>query len=467
MNTDKIFRNYHQIKEQFNTELYKITTRSWFYGNEITNIYNFPIPTNNNYIVGIVSFGGGLFGTVTGDTSTNTGGILTNGDAQNYWTSLGISNMPKVVIKTIGGALNNTSDFNSSVENTIDVENVGMCCPTSKLTIVLYIAPNRLNSFTSVLNTILNDTTYPVNAISISWGAPEVYYGNTLLTQINNILLNAVNANINITVASGDNGSSDGLFGNNCDFPSSSPNVIACGGTTLICPTHVYNSNTIETAWSSGGGGISSIFNKPSYQSSITGSKRNTPDISLVADPNTGVLYLINGSYYIVGGTSIVAPMYAGFIAASYTTKYINPIIYNSGSLSCHDIISGSNGAYRAKVGYDNCTGFGTLNGTNLTNIIKYNININTTAIRLTKNTKYTITTTSNYNFNSYLLWSSSNVNIAKVSNGIVTGVSAGIATITLKTINPYITKTITVTVVNVTRIAIIKVLLNKYKNNK
>jgi len=462
----KIFKPYYKIKEQINLELTnhngKLTaaSRSWFYGNEITSIYGFPAPTNNNYVVSVISFGGGLFGNVSGS------GILTNGDVQKFWTSIGITNanMPKVVIKTIGGAINDTSDFNSTVENTIDVENIGMACPTSKLTIVLYIAPNTLNSFVTILNTILNDTQYVANAISISWGAPEIYFGNTLLTQINNILSTVASRNITVTVATGDNGSSDGLSGNNCDFPSSSPNVLACGGTRLVCPNNVYDSQTVESAWSSGGGGISSLFTKPTYQSVISGTRRNTPDISIVADPNTGVLYIINNSNYVVGGTSIAAPMIAGYLAASNTRNFVNPIIYNVGTVCTHDITRGSNGAYNAKIGYDNCTGFGSIKSNILYQLINYTISVSLSSVTLSKNARITITTTSNYNYNSYLTWTSANTRIATVnSSGLITGISAGTTTVTLKTVNPNVSKVITVVVRNIT-LQELYIISNKYK---
>jgi kumamolisin len=462
MGDDKTFKPLYLMKEKLST-VQSRSTRPWFYGNEIKNIYNIPTPTNNKYVVSVVSFGGGLFGTITGNTNSATGGTLTNGDIQAYWSSLNITSMPTVIIKTISGATNNISDFDSSVENTIDVESIGMCCPTSNLTIVLYLVPNALSSFPIVLNAILNDTTYVSNCVSISWGTTESNYGNNYLTQINNVLASIVAKNINITVASGDNGSSDGAPGNNCDFPSSSPNVIACGGTKLICPNYTYDVSTKETAWTSGGGGISKFFSKPSYQSKLSGNYRLTPDLSLVADPNTAVLYIINGSSYIVGGTSIVAPMVAGILASCYTTKFINPIIYKSGLLCFNDIRSGSNGAYTAKVGYDNCTGYGSLKSNILNQIINYNVSINST-LSLAKNTKKTISITSNYNYKSYYTWSSNNTSVATVnSSGVVSGIKSGTSTITLNTVNPYISKTITVTVTNINRV-LLYIKSNKYK---
>ena len=93
--------------------------RSWFWANEIASIYKIPNPTNNNVVVAVISFGGGLYGTL--DPS----GKLINSDAEKYWLSLGISpsNIPTVMVKAINGAVNqpNDNDDGSTMENTIDI----------------------------------------------------------------------------------------------------------------------------------------------------------------------------------------------------------------------------------------------------------------------------------------------------------------------------------------------------------
>ena len=421
-------------------------TRTWFYMNEVTSIYKFPAPTTNNVVVSVISFGGGLYGTVDGS------GNLTDGDVYTYWSSIGIAtgNHPKVVIKTIGGATNSPNNGGSTIENTIDIETIGAACPSSKLTIVLYIAPNSFVSFNTVMNAILNDTVYVPNVISISWGAPEIYFGNVLLNSINTLLQTANNRNINVTVASGDNGSNDGVGGkgNYCDFPSSSPYVIACGGTNLKCSSHIYDNTTREVAWNSGGGGVSSYFLKPTYQSNISGLKRNTPDVALVADPNTGVSYLIGGTTMIIGGTSIVAPLVAGYLAATNVNVLFNPIIYSSNSIGCNDIVTGSNGSYTAKVGYDNCTGLGSFKGDILASVINYQFTLGVSSISILGKKTYTIQVTSSSPLNRYIKWTSSNTNIATVSaTGVVTSLANGTAIITASSINPYVSKIVTVTV--------------------
>src|SRR5262249_52440762 len=126
---------------------------------------------------------------------------------------------------------------------------------------------------------------------------------------------------VTITVASGDDGSSDGTNGTVADFPASSPHVLACGGTELFA-----NGNTIseENVWNDGaqggstGGGFSTTFPTPSWQTSAlpAGSTgRGVPDVSGDASPNTGYTIVVDGQQQVIGGTSAVAPLYAGLIA--------------------------------------------------------------------------------------------------------------------------------------------------------
>ena len=423
----------------------QISGRSWFKVSELASIYGFPSPTTNNVVIGVISFGGGLYGSVDAN------GVLTNGDVQSYWNYLGIQagDMPTVVIKAINGATNNPSATDGSTdENTLDVETIGGCCPTSKLTIILYIAPNTLSSFASVFNYALN-TPVTVNGtpvlpsiLSVSWGAPEAYYSN--LSAIDSLFGTAVLRGINICVATGDNGSSDGLRGNNVDFPSSSPNVIAVGGTSLVSSTTTYGAGTTETAWSSGGGGVSAYFSKPAYQSSLSGTRRCTPDIASDADPNTGVVFYVNGNYVVYGGTSVSAPTFAGFLACINAQTFANPRMYAANSNCFRDIRIGSNGAYSAKVGYDDCTGLGSINAPNLkvallatVAVSSVSISVNTLSVN-TGNTVQALAIVSPANAsNKTLTWTTSNASVATVNiNGLILGVGNGSAQIRATTVD-------------------------------
>jgi kumamolisin len=327
---------------------------------QVASIYKFPSPTFAKKSVTVMSLGGGLFGTVNPTTNA-----VTDGDVQAYWTSLGIPSdtFPTVILKLLPGATNDTDDLDSTVENTIDVQTIGGCCPTSNLTITLIIAPNTMSGFASCFQACIDAKP---NVVSCSWGLPERYVPRSSLMELNAMFEAATASGINICTASGDDGSSDGLSGNNVDFPSSSPYVMACGGTNLVCPEYVYTSNTLETAWRYGGGGVSDFFAKPEYQQSVGGSTtmRNTPDVALVADPNTGVRYLVNNKSMVVGGTSIVSPAMSAFLLAALKTDvFVNPLLYKHDSAAFHDITIGNNGAFACQPGYDNCTGLGSIVG--------------------------------------------------------------------------------------------------------
>jgi kumamolisin len=189
----------------------------------------------------------------------------------------------------------------------------------------------------------------------------------------NDLFAIAVNKKINVFVASGDNGSTDGISDKkqHVDFPGSSPNVISCRGTTLISDGVTIKN---ETVWNNkngnaSGGGVSSVFSKPTYQNNITfnKTKRCVPDLAANADPYSGYQIYLDGSFSIVGGTSAVAPLMAGLNARINQAKgtnisFINPNLYSKSV--CVDITSGNNGAYTALNGWDACSGKGRLDGT-------------------------------------------------------------------------------------------------------
>lgn len=420
------FKTYSQRNKAYKQVNPKLLNPPWFTIPQITNIYNFPSPTEAKVVVGIISFGGGLYGSV------NQAGVLTNGDVQAYWSHLGIQsdNFPKVIIVPIDGAKNkpNINDGSSTYENTISVETVGACCPSSNLTIILYLASNTLSEFYNVYNyaintpVVVNDVSYKPTIISCSWGTPEIYFPSSELTNINTMLLAATGKGVNLCAASGDS--------NEVNFPSCIPYVTAVGGTTLVCPNVVYDGLTVETVWSGSGGGISSVYPKPDYQSAITAITavgRSTPDIVFNADPNTGILYVVNGTYYVFGGTSVSAQTYAGLLALINPSNFINTKLYSNFSSSCYHNIANA--------------GLGSLNGqnllTNLNSIIQVSsLSVNKTDITLPigNESLITVTVLPIDAVNQQLTWQSNNSNISVSSSGLVTANSVGSSVITVHT---------------------------------
>jgi len=155
------------------------------------------------------------------------------------------------------------------------------------------------------------------------------------------------------------------------EWPSSSPNVISVGGTTLHFDAS--GNLTSETGWSDGGGGCSRYETATAAQSAFSGyaqvncgGKRATPDVSLDADPASGVSVYdstaYNGSkgWWVVGGTSASSPMWAARSADAGIVVDAS-LVYGS-TISFRDITSGNNGA-SCLVGYDLCSGRGSWTG--------------------------------------------------------------------------------------------------------
>jgi kumamolisin len=352
---------------------------------DYTTIYSYPPLPTGPTTIGVISVGGGLYGTYNSRTCE-----LTNGDVQRYWTTvcgIPITSCPRVLVVPIG--VRNNPPGSGSDENTLDVTIIGACYPTSNLTIVLYIGANSNAGFTAALNAAINGRNVngafiKPSVISCSWGASEVSWGvyggrnGTTLIQtsaaacrsLNTLFAKAVSEGTVICCASGDNGSSNGLPGKNVDFPASSPNVIACGGTSLVCPNLVWDSSTVEKVWnnnpvtSATGGGVSRLFTQPVFQSAaVRSAMRVVPDIAMNADPQTGVSIMFNGQLTKFGGTSMVAPAMAAFVARCPRPCTV-AALYRVPSTCFNDITVGNNGAYKAGHRYDACTGRGSLRGT-------------------------------------------------------------------------------------------------------
>ena len=347
-------RSYHHLMD-INTE--PDYSLQYFTAPQIASIYKFPSgSTGKNQVVGIIELGGGF----------------NIADIQAYYKNLGYTSVPNIISVSVDGAVNNPSDISNSYEVVLDIEIIAGIAPDAK--IVVYFAPNTTKGFYNAISAAINDTVNKPTAISISWGSPESNWSTNNMTLFDNLFASASAKNINIFAASGDNNSSDGLVGLNVDFPSSSPNIISCGGTTLT----LNGSTRKEIAWSSGGGGFSKFFGIPSYQSNISNisivQKRGTPDICGNADPSTGYRIFINGTYNIIGGTSAVSPLWAGLILLLQEKvgpiKNLHNLLYTHVSNSCFDILTGSNGAYSSIIGWDACTGIGSIDGSALLGIL-------------------------------------------------------------------------------------------------
>ena len=236
-------------------------------------------------------------------------------------------------------------------------------------TIYVVFAPNTDQGF---IDGIAKCIDLAPHSISISWGSPSDTWSSSTKKTLDTLFQKAINAGIIVFAASGDNASSDGETGNHVDYPAESPYVVGCGGTHLELNSD--GSRSVETAWSlasdgtGSGGGISTVYPKPAYQSAINLSGRGVPDVSGNADPNTGFLVMVNGVIQQIGGTSGVAPLYAALCAVIKNNKVDWHIPIYQDVTDNYDVVSGTNGTYRCGTGYDCVTGVGVLDGTRFMN---------------------------------------------------------------------------------------------------
>jgi subtilase family serine protease len=244
------------------------------------------------------------------------------------------------------------ADVSWALEISLDVQWAHAIAPNASILLV----EAKSNLPDDLMAAVSYATNRPdVVAVSMSWGINE-FSGQTSYDAFFNS-----GGGVAFFAASGDNGAG-------VSWPSTSPNVVAVGGTTLTLNAN--GSVASETAWSGSGGGVSSIEPKPAYQAAygLGFNSRAVPDVSYNGNPISGFSVYdttpYNGQtgWFVLGGTSAGAPQWAAIhslgFSASDRNLYANAKWNNSAYF--RDIIAGSNGAYTAVLGYDLVTGLGS-----------------------------------------------------------------------------------------------------------
>ncbi|MFI5357256.1 MAG: protease pro-enzyme activation domain-containing protein [Opitutales bacterium] len=266
-------------------------------------------------------------------------------------------------------------------ETTLDVEWAGALAPGAAIRVYAASAKDP-GSNDEILQQVYADASTQsnlhLNQFCICYGGNEKEVSRDYLIIEAQYMASLASAGVTIFSASGDNGASpNGVL--QVTYPTSDPSVTGVGGTTL-------NLNSVgtvgsETGWSGGGGGLSVVFNRPTWQTGLgvpPGTTRCVPDVAADADPSTGGIVIYNGAQYLFGGTSLATPIWTAFCALLNQSRAsagqaplgaLNPKIYPLlGTNSFRDITSGSNGAYTAGPGYDLVTGLGVSVVANLVN---------------------------------------------------------------------------------------------------
>lgn len=327
---------------------------------QVAQLYGFPAGASaTGQTIGIIELGGGY----------------RTADLTAYFKTLGLS-APSVTAVSVDKGKNTPGNANGSDgEVMLDIEVCAAVAQGAK--IAVYFTPNTDQGFIDAITTAVHDSVNKPSVISISWGGPESSWTQQSMAALDAACQAAAAVGVTITVAAGDNGSSDGASGDNVDFPASSPHVLACGGTKLVGSGATITSEVVwnETASDEGatGGGVSTVFALPTWQKNAnvpapatSAGGRGVPDVSGDADPSTGYTIRVDSETTVIGGTSAVAPLWAGLIALANAQNkvaagFVNPALYAAGAKkSFRDITQGNNGSFSAGPGWDACTGLGS-----------------------------------------------------------------------------------------------------------
>ncbi|HTQ53457.1 MAG TPA: S53 family peptidase [Bryobacteraceae bacterium] len=334
---------------------------------QVAQLYQFPKGTTGaGQTIAIIELGGGY----------------RQSDLDSFFSNLGLPT-PAVTPIGVDGASNQPEGDPNGADGEVllDIEVAGAVAPGAA--IAVYFAPNTDQGFLNAIATAIHDQATKPDIVSISWGGPESSWTSQSLQSYDQAFQDAAALGVTVCVAAGDDGSTDGEDDGQAhvDFPASSPHVLACGGTTLVAAKGAIQS---ETVWNDGpgngatGGGVSETFALPPFQQSAavpasvnTGfAGRGVPDVAGDADPNSGYQVQVDGQAAVIGGTSAVAPLWAGLIALlnqqlGKSAGFLNSAIYQAplSAAGFHDVVTGSNGSYNAGPGWDACTGWGSPNG--------------------------------------------------------------------------------------------------------
>jgi subtilase family serine protease len=271
------------------------------------------------------------------------------------------------VVQVGGAGQTNTS---WSYETSLDVEWAHAVAPQANILLV----EAATNSYSNLLAGVEYAASQPgVVAVSMSWGSSEFYnetsLDSTFTTPAGHVGGSGLPGGVTFVASAGDSGAWSGA-----QWPASSPDVLAVGGTSLYLTGS--NNYSSESAWLYGGGGYSHYEWEPSYQyGAQTSGWRTSPDVSYDANPNTGfVIYdslnlpAGDSGWWLSGGTSAGAPQWAAIMALADQARAVNGLgslgngqqdVYSLPSSDFNQVTSGTNG-YAATAGYNMATGLGS-----------------------------------------------------------------------------------------------------------
>jgi kumamolisin len=358
---------------------------------QVAQLYNFPAGTGAGQTIGIYEM----------ETQAGPAGYTQQDLTDTMQAFGGGLQVPTPINVSIDGITNSgVSDGETGLDITV------ASAVAQGAQIAVYFTGGNTQSIIHALQTMIHpaagDPTPAILSISYGWGPDDATadsFSDQEYTQIDQLFQDAANLSITVVVSSGDSGAFIASQTQaQTSYPASEPWVIACGGTTIgningaAFDEYVWN-DTGAAGPGATGGGISARFPVPTYQQNANLPNRNgtnqpgrgVPDIAGNASENSGYVQFINGQSQPVGGTSAVAPLYAGLIALinanlGSPVGFINSMLYGISGGVFRDISSPPGPAnnsfqgvtgYPATAGWNACTGLGSANGTALENSLK------------------------------------------------------------------------------------------------
>jgi kumamolisin len=360
---------------------------------QVATLYNFPAGDGSGQTIGIYEMetqdgpAGYTLQDITGTMKAFGGGLK----------------VPQPIDVSVDGV---TNSGQSDGETGLDITVAGAIAQGA--TLAVYFTGGTSQSILHALQTMVHpgagDPQPNILSISYGWGPDdpsEASFSDQEYQQLDQLFQDAASLSITVLVSSGDSGAFIASKAQaETSYPASDPWVTACGGTTIgdvngaTFTEYVWN-DTGKAGPGATGGGVSARFPVPSYQTSAgispkhVGSNapgRGVPDVAGNASENSGYMQVINGEPpQSVGGTSAVAPLYAGLIALINANQgtpvgFLNPALYSSAKGALRSV-SGPPGpannslegvtGYPATSGWNACTGLGSVDGLALGNSLK------------------------------------------------------------------------------------------------
>jgi kumamolisin len=348
---------------------------------QVAQLYNFPPGDGAGQTIGIYEMA----------TSEGAPGYAKEDLARTMEAFGGGLRTPAPIDVSVDGVANSGV---SDGETGLDITVAGAIAPAAKLAVYFTggTTQNILHALERMIHPGEGDPQPDIISISYGWGPDDESAGsfsNQEYAQLGQLFQDAANLNLTVLVSSGDSGAFVASPKQaQTSYPSTEPWVISCGGTSL---GNIHGMSFEEFAWNDGakggatGGGVSARFPVPAYQAKAGVPKRNgtkkpgrgVPDLAGNASPFSGYPQFINGRAEPVGGTSAVAPLYAGLLARinanlGRPVGFINPRLYSAAAGTFRGITSppgpannSFNGVtgYPVTAGWNACTGRGSAVG--------------------------------------------------------------------------------------------------------